>query len=64
MIRGIAIEKFDNAFNSTGLKPFVFRPEKKLVLTEWPTLQELLDNGTRLLVFMGMYTQQSLYILS
>ncbi|CAG7560103.1 unnamed protein product [Fusarium equiseti] len=55
----IAIEKFDNAFNSTGLKPFVFRPEKKLALNEWPTLQELLDNGTRLLVFMDFNMDES-----
>jgi hypothetical protein len=55
----IAIEKFDNAFSSTGLKPFVFRPEKKLALNEWPTLQELLDNGTRLLVFMDFNMDKS-----
>ncbi|KAH7003372.1 PLC-like phosphodiesterase [Fusarium venenatum] len=50
----LPIEKFDAAFNSTGLKEFVFRPEKKLALNEWPTLQELIDAGTRLLVFMGI----------
>ncbi|KAJ4133586.1 hypothetical protein NW768_005173 [Fusarium equiseti] len=55
----IAIEKFDNAFNSTGLKPLVFRTEKKLTLNEWPTLQELLDNGTRLLVFMDFNMDES-----
>jgi hypothetical protein len=53
----LPIEKFDAAFNSTGLEEFVFRPEKKLALNEWPTLQELIDAGTRLLVFMGMYAQ-------
>lgn len=55
----IAIEKFDAAFNSTGLKGFVFRPEKKLAQENWPTLQQLIDDGTRLIVFMGMCAQRS-----
>lgn len=53
-IDALPIEKFDDAFNSTGLKEFVFRPEKKLALNEWPTLQRFLDDGTRLVIFMGM----------
>jgi hypothetical protein len=53
-IDALPIEKYDDAFNSTGLKEFVFRPEKKLAFDDWPTLQKFLDDGTRLVVFMGM----------
>jgi hypothetical protein len=53
-IDALPIEKFDDAFNSTGLKDIAFRPKKKLSRDEWPTLQKLLDDGTRLVVFMGM----------
>ncbi|GKU01866.1 tat pathway signal sequence [Fusarium langsethiae] len=55
----LPIEKFDAAFNSTGLKEFVFQPGKKLALNEWPTLQELIDDGTRLLVFMDFNMDES-----
>ncbi|RGP68104.1 plc-like tim beta alpha-barrel domain-containing [Fusarium longipes] len=62
----LSIEQFDAVFNSTGLKEFAFRPEKKLSLNEWPTLEELIDNGTRLLVFMDHHTNESKvdYIIS
>ncbi|KAM0340089.1 hypothetical protein ACHAPU_010662 [Fusarium lateritium] len=55
----LPIETFGEAFNSTGLEGFVFRPEKKLRLQEWPTLQSLIDKGTRLVVFMDYNTDES-----
>lgn len=55
----LPIEKFDAAFNSTGLKEFVFRPEEKLAKDEWPTLQKLIDDGTRLLVLMDYNMDES-----
>ncbi|CAJ0539599.1 Ff.00g071330.m01.CDS01 [Fusarium sp. VM40] len=58
-IDALPIEKFDDAFNSTGLKEFVFHPEKKLALDEWPTLQRFLDDGTRLVVFMDYNMDES-----
>ncbi|KAG5656317.1 hypothetical protein KAF25_004593 [Fusarium avenaceum] len=58
-IDALPIEKFDDAFNSTGLKKFVFHPEKRLALDEWPTLQRLLDDGTRLVVFMDHNMDES-----
>ncbi|KAM0437363.1 hypothetical protein ACHAQK_007298 [Fusarium lateritium] len=58
-VDALPIEKFDDAFNSTGLKEFVFHPEKKLALNEWPTLQSLLDDGTRLIVFMDYNMDES-----
>ncbi|KAF4345478.1 plc-like phosphodiesterase TIM beta alpha-barrel domain protein [Fusarium beomiforme] len=51
-IDALPIQKFDEAFNCTGLKEFAFRPKKKLARDEWPILQMLLDDGTRLAVFM------------
>ncbi|KAM0254038.1 hypothetical protein ACHAP5_000024 [Fusarium lateritium] len=58
-VDALPIEKFDDAFNSTGLKELVFHPEKKLALDEWPTLQSLLDDGTRLIVFMDYNMDES-----
>lgn len=52
-IDAISVKKFDDAFKSTGLRDYVYRPGKTLTLEEWPTLQELIDAGTRLVVFMG-----------
>lgn len=50
-IDAMPVTQFDDAFKSTGLEKYVFRPEGKV--TEWPTLRELIDGGTRLIVFMG-----------
>lgn len=52
-IDGLSVDKFDAAFESAGLKDLVFHPKKKLALNEWPTLQALINDGTRLIVFMG-----------
>ena len=49
----IPVEQFDAAFESTGLKDYVFHPKEKIAKDQWPTLRELIDDGTRLLVFMG-----------
>lgn len=51
----IPVEKFDQAFADAGLKEMVFHPGKVLAKDEWPTLQEMMDAGTRLVVFMGAY---------
>ncbi|KAH7149431.1 PLC-like phosphodiesterase [Dactylonectria estremocensis] len=58
-IDAIAITKFDDAFNSTGLKQYVLHPEEKMALEDWPTLQELLDARTRLIVFMDYHMDES-----
>ncbi|KAI8673874.1 hypothetical protein NCS55_00709200 [Fusarium keratoplasticum] len=65
-IDGLSVEKFDDAFESTGLKDLVFHPKKKLALNEWPTLQTLINDGTRLIVFMDYHMDQSKvdYIIS
>ncbi|KAF5715846.1 plc-like phosphodiesterase TIM beta alpha-barrel domain-containing protein [Fusarium mundagurra] len=58
-VDALPIEKFDEAFNSAGLKDLVFRPKKRLSRNEWPTLQELLGDGTRLIVFMDYNMDES-----
>ncbi|KAL2687262.1 hypothetical protein Neosp_004816 [[Neocosmospora] mangrovei] len=57
-IDGLSVEKFDDAFESTGLKDLVLHP-KKMTLDEWPTLQTLINDGTRLIVFMDYHMDQS-----
>jgi hypothetical protein len=52
-IDAIPIEKFDDAFRTTGLRDYAFEPEKRLAKGDWPTLQEIIHLGTRLVVFMG-----------
>ncbi|KAJ6443285.1 PLC-like phosphodiesterase, TIM beta/alpha-barrel domain protein [Purpureocillium lavendulum] len=69
-IDAIAVDKFDAAFDSTGLKKYVFRPPATattpLARDQWPTLQELIGAGTRLIVFMDYHADRSKadYILS
>ncbi|KAF5559548.1 plc-like phosphodiesterase TIM beta alpha-barrel domain-containing protein [Fusarium napiforme] len=58
-VDALPIEKFDEAFSSAGLKDIVFRPKKRLSRDEWPTLQELLDDGTRVIVFMDYNMDES-----
>ncbi|KAF7560476.1 hypothetical protein G7046_g3659 [Stylonectria norvegica] len=58
-IDGIAIDKFDTAFDSTGMKQHVFHPGKTLARDEWPTLQQLLDSNSRLVVFMDYHSDES-----
>lgn len=52
-IDGIAVDKFDAAFGSSGLRGYAFRPRGVAAKDQWPTLQELIAAGTRLVVFMG-----------
>jgi hypothetical protein len=58
----LPIEKFDEAFSSAGLNDLVFRPKKRLSRDKWPTLQELLDDGARVIVFMGMDALLCLFV--
>lgn len=46
---------FDEAFDGSGIKKYAFRPGVTSVMgiEEWPTLMELIENGTRLVVFLG-----------
>ncbi|KAF6805109.1 phosphoinositide-specific phospholipase c-like phosphodiesterases superfamily [Colletotrichum sojae] len=61
----IPIKQYDDAFKSTQLDKYVFRPKEKVAIDKWPTLQQLIDAGTRLVVFMDYNsdTSQVDYIL-
>ncbi|KKA28719.1 hypothetical protein TD95_004906 [Thielaviopsis punctulata] len=62
---GIPVEQFGLAFQDAGLGALVFRPKSFVELDEWPTLREFLNNGVKLIVFMGNYTDTEIveYIL-
>lgn len=47
------VTKFDDVFKQFELDKIAYVPPKQLALDEWPTLQELIDSGKRLIVFMG-----------
>jgi hypothetical protein len=50
------ISRFDTAFADSGIKPYVYVPPTSpnvLPIDSWPTLQELIDAGTRVVAFLG-----------
>lgn len=55
---GFAIEEFDNAFDGSGIKEYAFVPSTSpgfLEIESWPTFEELIANGTRLITFLGAW---------
>jgi len=61
----VAIRMFDAAFTSSAIKPYAYTPPTSpLALGAWPTLQELITAGTRLVVFLDAGAHNSVpYIL-
>lgn len=54
----VSVSEFAAVFASSGIKPYAYVPkENPLPVTEWPTLQELIAQNTRLVVFLGTYTR-------
>jgi hypothetical protein len=52
------ISEFSSVFNSSGILPYVYTPPTSpgvLPMDQWPTLQGLIDNGTRVVAFLGMF---------
>lgn len=52
----IAVSDYAAVFESAGLAQYAFVPSGTLALDGWPTLQQMIDNGTRLVVWMGEQT--------
>lgn len=55
----VNITEFDSAFDQSGIKKYAFVPSSSpnpLSINDWPTLQELIDAGTRLVAFLGRRT--------
>ncbi|KAL1979877.1 hypothetical protein VTN96DRAFT_5035 [Rasamsonia emersonii] len=51
----VNITEFDSAFDQSGIKKYAFVPSSSpnpLSINDWPTLQELIDAGTRLVAFL------------
>lgn len=47
---------FDAVFRAAGIQGYGFVPGRDLTLDQWPTLGQMIDNGQRLVVFMGAWT--------
>lgn len=61
---GIAGADFAAAFEAAGADAYAYSPGSTLTLDEWPTLGDLIDAGTRLVVFMDYPADNSVsYIL-
>ena len=53
----VDVSMFDAAFSSSGIKPYTFVPASSpsvLAISAWPTLQQLITAGTRLVMFLGL----------
>lgn len=48
----IPVSKFADVFSAVGLEQYAFTPSGALSLDQWPTLQTLINDGTRLVVWM------------
>jgi len=46
------VSLFGSAMQSTDLEKYAYTPPHILAMSEWPTLQQLIDNGTRLVMFL------------
>jgi hypothetical protein len=49
----LPVTKFGNAMDDSGLSKYAYAPGRQLAMEEWPTLQELINSGHRLVVFLG-----------
>jgi len=61
----VDVSMFGDAMTSSGLSSYAFTPTSQLSMSEWPTLQELIDDGTRLVMFLDYDADTSVvpYIL-
>jgi hypothetical protein len=49
----VPVTMFGAAMDSTGLSAYAYTPPHKLAISEWPTLQDLINANTRLVMFLG-----------
>ncbi|KUI69745.1 hypothetical protein VM1G_05650 [Cytospora mali] len=62
---GIVAADFAAAFVAAGADTYAYSPGSTLTMSEWPTLGDLIDAGTRLVVFMDYPADNSVsYILA
>ncbi|KAK3316660.1 PLC-like phosphodiesterase [Apodospora peruviana] len=55
----IPVTDFADVFAAVGLEDHVYSPSSPLALGDWPTLQSLIDAGTRLVTFMDYHADTS-----
>ena len=51
----VDVSEFGTAMETTDLASYAYTPPSQLSMDEWPTLQELIDDGTRLVMFLGKF---------
>lgn len=49
----VDVTLFGDVMESTGLSTYAYTPESHLAIDDWPTLQTLIDDGNRLVMFLG-----------
>ncbi|KAL5324545.1 hypothetical protein ACEPPN_009091 [Leptodophora sp. 'Broadleaf-Isolate-01'] len=63
---GAPVSQFGTDMTTSGLASYAYSPGKQLAIADWPTLQELIDAKTRLVMFLdfGANTATVPYILN
>jgi hypothetical protein len=49
----VDVSLFGSAMSATGLDQYAYTLPSQLSIDDWPTLQELIDQGSRLVMFLG-----------
>jgi hypothetical protein len=51
----VAVDKFAGSFEDSGLTKYVYTPPSSatVAMGSWPTLQQMINSGTRLVAFLG-----------
>ncbi|KAJ9141696.1 PLC-like phosphodiesterase [Pleurostoma richardsiae] len=52
----IPVSEYGAVFTKVGLDQYAFTPSTTLALSQWPTLQSMINAGTRLVVFMDYHS--------
>lgn len=52
---GAPVSQFGTDMTTSGLASYAYSPGKQLAIADWPTLQELIDAKTRLVMFLGTF---------
>jgi hypothetical protein len=52
---GVEVNKYGDIMTGSGLSKYAYTPPKKLAISEWPTLQQLIMANTRLVMFLGQF---------
>lgn len=50
---GATASAFGAVMQASGLSTWAYSPGSKLTMTQWPTLQTMISNGDRLVMFLG-----------